>query len=271
MIRKLTILCLLLTQILFSQQLDSLRYEFMLNGEQLDDSLKSTPFINTFAISSDNYLTLASENQLYLLGWGGIVPFGNKSDQKINSFAYTSDGLLLLIKETELCYLNELGSCEKLIELPTNDMQISNGNEVMYLFEQNKNTGSSILIAYAKGGKFKQILKSPKPINAVVEMADNLIVAIESSIFSYNPSTEQLELVTAFSKDNKVISLAVDKERQILYLSTLEGIYAFKNEQLDFLTGDFKANIITHFKNGLVFYDSAKKEIIRIVNIDKSI
>lgn len=236
----------------------------------LDQSIKKEQFIRNIDISSDNFITLSSSHQLYMLGWGGIASFGSISEKQINAFSYTPEGLLMVVKQEELCFLNEAGTLEKLIELPSKEMNITAGNNVMYLFDQHSNTNYK-LYAYAKGGKHKQLIQSPKPINAVAELKDAVYVAIGSAVFSFTSNEENLNLVTAFPKENKVISMTADPDNQILYISTLEGIYALQHENLVYLTADFKATIIKYFKGGLVVFNPETNDIMRIVHINNSI
>lgn len=264
-------MCLLHTQNTVSQQKDSLRYEILLNSSMLEAPLKTEHFINSFDISSDNYITLSTGNKIYLLGWGGMIPFGNQLDTTINAFSYTNDGLLMTIKNDELCYMNEDGNLEKIIQLPTEKMGIAAGKEVMYVFDQVQNNQKYKLYAYGKGGKYKQLLVSPKPIKTVVEMKDSLYVVVGSGVFSFYPNEDKLNLVVGFEKDNEIKSMTVDKENNILYISTQRGIYALKNESLVYVTNEFSNNLLKYYKGGLVVFDPETIDIMRIVNIEKSI
>ena len=176
----------------------------------------------------------------------------------------------MVVKENELCFLNKAGNLEKIVELPLEDMSIATGHEVIYLFNQSSKINHK-LYAYTKGGKYKQLLQSPKPISAIVELKNSLYIAIESAVFSFSSEVDNLNLITAFQKENKIISMTADSDNQILYISTLEGIYALQNESLVYLTSDFKANIIKYFKGGLIAFNPEKKDIVRVVNINKSI
>lgn len=264
-------MCLLLTQNAISQQKDSLRYEILLNSSMLEANLKTEHFISCIDISSDNYITLSSGNRIYMLGWGGMVPFGNQLDTIINSFSYTNDGLLMTIKNDELCYMNEEGILKKIVQLPTNRMGITSGKDVMYVFDQVQSEDKYKLYAYSKGGKYKQLLVSPQPIKTVTEMKDSLYVAIGSAVFSFSPNEDKLNLLIGFNKDNAIKSMTADTINNILYISTHEGIYALQNESLVYITSDYKDYIIKYFNKGLLVFNPITSDIMRIVNIDKSI
>jgi hypothetical protein len=206
-----------------------------------------------------------------MLGWGGITQFGKEADSIISSYAFASDGLLMAVKNDQLCYMNDKGKLVKLVKLPKANMGIAAGRDVMYLFDQNRNDKQYKLYAFAKGGKYKQLLVSPKPIITAVEMNDSLYLAIGSGVFSFAPKDSKLNLVAGFQKDNEIKSLTVDSINNILYIATRDAIYALKNESLVCVTGDFGGGIIKYFNNGLIIFNPETCDIIRIVNIDKSI
>ena len=68
---------------------DSLRFELLMDKQMVDSMQFDTPLLNSFQITSDHHLLLASENQFYLLGWGGIQTVGDRISSPISSFEYT--------------------------------------------------------------------------------------------------------------------------------------------------------------------------------------
>ncbi len=271
-IYSLVILFLFLVQSAFAQQKDSLRYEVMLSSNMLDSTLKKSHFISAIDMSPGKYITLSTGDKIYLLGWGGISQLGNKVDgNPVNSYAYTKDGLLMAIRNNVLGYMNAEGNLDTLVQLPRADMKIAAGKEVMYLFDQSREDKQYKLYAFAKGGKYKQLLVSPKPITTVVEMSDSLYLAIGSGVFSFSPQSKVLNLVAGFQKESEIQSMAVDSKNGILYIATREGIYALKDNSLVYVTGDFGGGMIKYFSGGLIIFNPETCDIIRIVNIDKSI
>jgi hypothetical protein len=267
----LSIFCLLFTQAANAQQKNTLRYEIMLSSSMLEPSLKKDHFLGAIDISPNKFITLSTGHNFYILGWGGISQFGKEADSTISSFAFASDGLLMAVKNRKLCYMNDKGNLVTLVKLPGSDMGIAAGKDVMYLFDQNRNDKKYKLYAFARGGKYKQLITSPKPVTMVVEMNDSLYLAIGSGVFSFSPKDSKLNLVAGFQKDNEVKSMAVDSANSTLYIATKDAIYAVQNESLVYVTGDFGGGIIKYFKNGLIIFNPETCDIIRIVNIDKSI
>jgi hypothetical protein len=269
---SLIILCLFLVQTTIAQQKDSLRYEVMLNGNMLDSTLKKERFIDAIDISPNKYITLSTGKTVYLLGWGGISKLGKDVEgSSINSYAYSKDGLLMAVKSNVLFYMNDQGKLDTLVQLPKANMGISAGRDVIYLFDQNRDDKPHKLYAFAKGGKYKQLLVSPKPITTVVEMNDSIYMAIGSGVFSLSPNNNAMNLVAGFQKESEIRSMTVDSVNSILYIATQEGIYALQDRSLVYVTGDFGGGMIKYFNNGLVIFNPETNDIIRIVNINKSI
>jgi hypothetical protein len=268
---SLLILSLLLTQTTIAQQKNTLRYEIMLSNNMLEPSLKKDRFISAIDISPNKYITLSTGHKIYMLGWGGITQFGKEADSAISSYAFASDGLLMAVKNNELCYMNDKGSLVTLVKLPNANMGIAEGKDVMYLFDQNRNDKLYKLYAFAKGGKYKQLLVSPKPVTTAVEMNDSLYLAIGSGVFSFSPKNNKLNLIAGFQKDNEIKSMTVDTINNILYIATRDAIYAIQNDSLVYVTGDFGGGIIKFFSDGLIIFNPETCDIIRIVNIGKSI
>lgn len=267
----LAILCFLSTQNALAQQNDSLRYEVMLSSKIMSDTLKKEPFINTIDVSPSKFITIAAGKNIYMLGWGGISTFGNKTNTAINDFSYATDGLFMAVKNDELCFMNEQGILDKIVKLPSSSMGIASGKDVMYLFDKIKSDNQYRLYAYAKGGKYTQLLVSPKPITTAVEMKDSIYLAIGSGIFSFSPKNKKINLIAGFQKENPIKSMTVDLKNYIIYIAAKAGIYALKDNNLVFITSDFSGSIIKYFNNGLLVFNPETFDIIRIVNIGKSI
>lgn len=270
---SLVILCLfIMVQQTTAQQKNNLRYEILLNNNMLDSSLQKERFFNALDISPNNLLTLSTGNKIYLLGWGGISQLGKEiKGTSISSYAYTTDGLLMAVKNNILCYMNDKGILDTIVKLPNANMGLAAGKDVMYVFDQIRNDNKYKLYAFAKKGKYKQLLVSPKPITTVAEMSDSLYLAIGNGVYSLSPKSNSLNLVAGFQKESEIRSMTADSVNNILYIATQKGIYARQNNSLVYVTGDFGGGIVKYFGDGLIIFNPNRNDIIRIVNIDKSI
>jgi len=262
---------LFFTQKNIAQQKNDLRYEIMLNKNMLNASMKDIRFYNGIDVSPDKYITLSTGNKMYQIGWGGIKQLGQDINDSLGCYGYTSAGILLVIKNKSLCYMDTLGNLIQLVQLPTSYMGLAIGKKVIYLFDRNRNDKQYRLYAFAKGARYKQLLVSPKPITTTVEMNDSLYIAIGSCVFSYSPIGNVLNLVAGFQKENQIKSMTVDTTNNILYMATLNEIYAMQNNKLAYVTGEFGGGNVKYFSDGLIILNPESKDIIRIVNISKTI
>jgi hypothetical protein len=261
---------LLLHQRVYTQN-NNLRYEVLLNSEMLKDSLLKGSLTSCLDISPQHFLTLSNGVQIYLLGWGGATPLGNRSKQAISGFSYSSDGLLLTVQKNDLCYINTEGNWEKLFSLPSPDMSIAAGREVIYLYENGQDRDKYNAYALAKAGRYKNLFVSPKPIKGICEMGDSIYVAIENGIFAYSPQNNQLTLRIALEKGMAITSFTADPGKEIFYFSTETAIYAYRQKSLVMLTKEFPSATIKYFEKGLLIFNPLTKDILRIVNVDNSI
>ena len=229
---------LLLQQTGYTQN-NNLRYEILLNNEMLKDSVLYGSLINCLDVSPQHFITLSNGTQMYLLGWGGATPLGNKSKQTISGFAYTSDGLLLTVQDKDLCYINTEGNWEKLFKLPSPNMSIASGKEVVYVYDNEQNLAKYNAYALAKAGRYKNLFVSPKPIKGICEVGDSIYIAIENGIYSYSTQKNKLTLLIALEKGMAITSLAVDPVNEIFYFSTQTAIYAYRQNSLVMLTKEF--------------------------------
>ncbi len=252
-------------------QVKPLRYEVLLNNRMLGDSIKNRALTTCLDVSPENLITLSDGSQVYLLGWGGITSIGNKSNQNINSLAYSSDGLLFAIIGNYLCHIDKDGNWKNLVRLPSSQMSISSGRDVIYIYDHISASGKYNAYLLAKGGKYRNLFTSPKPVNGICEMGDSIYIAVESGIYSYSHQTSKLIFLFALEKENIITSLSADTEKRILYFSTATGIYALKNRSLVKISADFPNSIIKSSGAGLLIFNPLENDILHIVNVDESI
>jgi hypothetical protein len=177
----------------------------------------------------------------------------------------------LTVQNKNLCFINTEGNWEKLYELPFENMFLTSGKEVLYIYEHDKNKNRYNAFALAKGGKYKWLFASPKPINGICELGDSIYVAIETGIYSYSRQKNKLNLSVALNNGAGITSLTADPIRDILYFSTPENIYALKNNTLVSLTDEFPGSTVHYFGDGLFLFNASTSDIFRIVNIHSSI
>lgn len=267
----LAVFCFFLVQSTHAQQKNGLRYEMMLSKNMLNDSLKEALFTFNIDLSPNRFITLSKGNDIYLLGWGGISQLGKDAADSISSYAYTPDGLLMAVIKDHLCYMDSTGAFVNLLKLPTQNMGLAAGKNVMFLFDRFRNDSLYRLYALAKGRKYKQLLVTPMPISSIAEMGDSVYFAMGSAVFSFAPDNLKLNLVAGLQKESRIVSITADTVRNILYMSTGDAIFAKQGNTMVHVTDDFGGGIIKYFGDGLILFNPITDNIIRIVNIDQSI
>jgi hypothetical protein len=249
---------------------DSLSFEVLLTSKILSDNQLNETFISSLDITSNQLILLSTRNKFYLLGWGGIKAAGQNIPDAISSFAYTPDGLLMIVHNKDLCTLDSLGNLSTLFGLPDQDMGITAGEYVMYVYDRNKEKTVHGLYAIARGGKYSRLFDVPAPISSAVEMKNSILFATNNSLFSYNLTNKALNLLTVLPKDNSIKSIAVDTSANRIYISTANSIYALKDSATVIITEEF-GGILRFLNDGLIVFNPEKKLLIRIVAIDKKI
>jgi len=245
---------------------DSLRIEILLNKKMLTDIQLNDKFISTLDVTSDRLILLSTSQQYYLLGWGGLVPLGEKVPGKISSFAFTSDNVLMTIRNNELCRFDSLGNLVKLYKVPGAGMGMSAGNNVIYIYDQNKGKSKYALYVITKGGKYSKLIDVPNPIQSVFETNNSVLFATENGLFKYDLKTKGLKAIASLPKDKEVKSIAMDTLSKTIFFSTDSMVYALKESNPVLITDKF-GGILRFFHNGLIVFVPEKQLVIRMAGI----
>jgi hypothetical protein len=249
---------------------DSLRFEVLLSNKMLNEVHLDVKFIESLEITSGRLIMLSSANQFYLLGWGGIKPVGQKVADTISAFTYTSDGLLMIVHNKALCYIDSIWNLKKLFGLPRQDMRITAGKCVIYLFDHNKDKEKYTLYALAKGGTYSEYFVVPTPIMSVIEMNQSIIFSSGNALFTFDPKNKDLKVLAVLQKGKEIKSTAVDTLTNIIYISTENTIYGLKDSSIVVITDKF-AGTLRYFNDALLVFNPEKKFLIRIVGLQDKI
>jgi hypothetical protein len=250
---------------------DSLRFEVLMNNKMLDDIHLDISFTNSLNITSNHLILLSSTDKFYLLGWGGIKSIGLKATGIISSFAYTSDGFLMIVNNNELCYLKDsIGHFARLYQLPSNNMGITAGKNVMYLYDRVKEQKSCALYILAKGHKYLKLFEIPTPILSVCDMNGSILFSTENKIYSINSKNNNIKALVALPNDKEIKSIAVDTSLNRIFFSTENMVYTLKDSTAEIITDKF-GGILKYFNGGLIIFNPEKKYLIRIVGIENKI
>lgn len=249
---------------------DSLSYEILLNSKLLNDLKIRQDLTGNIDLTANHLILLSSADQFYLLGWGGMVPFGKPVKGEISSFAFTHDSTLMTIREDELCYFDPEGRLSLLYKLPDKGMGISPGTHLMYIYDRNRKKEKKAVYAIAQGARYTKLLDMPSAINAVIETRKALIIASGSSLFEFNLPEKRLTAITTMPEGREIESVAADTSAGRIYFSAGNKIYSLKDGRADLISDDL-GGILRYHGNGLIVFNPQKKILTRIVGIERSI
>jgi hypothetical protein len=247
---------------------DTVRIEVLLNDQLLAESGIKGKFIQSFDITAERHILLSTNEKLYLLGWGGLLPIEKNIPCQLNSFSFTPDGFLMATRNSELVIADSSGIFRKLYNLPEAGMQLAAGKQVMYLYSSNQSKTKHILYAVARGGKFAKLFDVPSPITSVAEMGNTVLFASGNAVFEFTPPTKKLKALVTAPGNRTIISIAVDTLNKRIFFSTDSAVYSVKNDQPAVIT-DNLGGTIRYFKNALLVFNPERKLLVRMAGIEK--
>lgn len=248
---------------------DSLQYEVLLTPSMADEINPANRFINSIDITANRLILLSNREQFYLLGWGGIVPFAGKVTGNIGSFAYTSDSLLMTIRNDELCVFDRNGNLTRLYTLPSQEMGISRGKNVMYIFDRTVSKPEKGIYVLSHGGMYSRLFSVPDPVYSLVEINDRILFTNRNTIFEYVPGKKEMKAVASLPEDKTIRSLTADPETGRIYFSTDNMIFSFRDKEQTVITDQLGGKLM--FYNGLIVFNPERKLLVRITGLEKKI
>lgn len=248
---------------------DSIQYEVLLTPSMTDEINPGNRFINSIDITPNRLILLSNREQFFLLGWGGIVPFAKKVTGNIGSFAYTSDSLLMTIRNDELCVFEGNGNLTGLYTLPSQEMGISRGKHVMYIFDRTGSLPEKGVYALAQGGMYSRLFSVPDPVYSLVEIDDRILFTNRNTVFEYVPGKKEMKAVASLPEDKTIRSLTADPETGWIYFSTDNMIFSFRGKDQRVITDQIGGKLL--YYNGLIVLNPERKLLVRITGLDSKI
>ena len=255
---------LLLAFFSFSTAQESKKIEVLLNKSMLLDANLSTKFIPSIDYTTAGFIALASTNETYLLGVGGLVKFF-PNQEKIGSFTITHDGYFLAICGNKLFQINKDGKFNELLELPNENMQVAAGNNAFYVFGKEKNSMNHAIYIILRNNTYSKLISVKTPINAVLEYEQNILFASENKIIGINAETKKIfELISLSNKQEKIRSIAFDNEQISLYFSTDKAIYQIQKNKPQCISNEF-SGLLRFDGEGLIVFNPENSFIVKFL------
>jgi hypothetical protein len=248
---------------------DSVKYEILMDGKLLSDMKITGTLTGSFEMTSNKYILFSTTDQFYLLGWGGIVPLGKKTLAAMGSFAFTPDSILMCVRNNQLCNLDSLGNLSQMYQLPGNNMGISAGKNVMYLYERDLTKEKNALYMIARGGSYLKLIEVPGPVNALAEYGNSLYFSTQNAVLQYNLTTKELKAVAVLPDQGTIQSLTVNPSDGSVYFSTSQSVFTIRNNSIIILSD--KLGGFLRYYGGLIVYSPQNKLMIRMAGLNERI
>ena len=248
---------------------DSLRLEVLLNKSMLKEMPVKGNFVNSLEITSQRLIVLSTQNQFYLLGWGGMAPMGNETISGINSFAFTPDSVLMVIRGNELCCPDSAGNLSALFKLPHNNMGISSGKYTMYIYDRDNTNDKNIIYALSGGGRYFKLLDLPSPISSVIEIDNYILFSTRNAVIKYDLQSRDMKAIAMLPDGDKVRSLAVNPSDNTIFFSTDQKVFTIKDSTVVMITDKIGGTL--RYLNGLIVFDPESQLLIRFIGVEDAI
>lgn len=236
----------------------------LLSSKMLKDTPLNIQLINSFDVTPRGEILLSTVNQFYLLKWEEIIPLDPKMEKPINSFTYTSDNLLVVISNNTLCYMDQFSQLVELYKLPNKNMGISAGDSTLYVYDKatTKTEQKYVVYMLQNNQKHLKLAEFSTPIISVVEVGKDILITTENKILSANIETKQIEVIINLPDTvGNIISMTRDFDNDIIYFSTNNAIYLFKDGEIYCITNDF-TGVVRYYPNQLFVFDAKKSFLI---------
>jgi len=227
----------------YSQDIDSIKADILLDNTLLNQLNINAQFINSIEYTSDGFLLLASANQFYILGNGGIVPIFDswENNTEIASFTVTANGILMAVSKNGLYTANNSSSFSKIV-IPDSGMGVTSQYlDDIFVYDKILKNDKKVYSIYhiSETEKIESLITISTPILSVFESQSQLIFSTKNHVFSVDIYTKQLFHLFSSPYDADIISIAGDTYNKTLYFSTENSIYRIKNNQIELLCKEF--------------------------------
>jgi len=248
---------------------DSLQFELLLNRNMLREIKINGDFINRLEITSNRFILLSTDKQLYILGINGLKPLG-KTSEFIKSFALTPDSLLMIVRNKEVCTFDSIGNLTHLYKIPSENMGISSGKAGMYLYDRDNQKQIKSLYFILPKGKYTKLFSVTSPIECVLENKNSILLSSGNTLFSFMPKTKKMEALATLPKGQTIKSVTSDPLSNRIYFSTDDLIFSLKDTVVSLIT-DKMGGTVRYFNKGLIVFDPKQQLLVRILGLERTI
>lgn len=244
---------------------DSTYFEIVSTQKQLKQAGINVNLINCLQFDPRGFYVFATPTQFYAGAADTILKLGKTNSGTISSFAFTNEGLLMAIRNNELCYLDSTGYLKKAFQLPSYGMGIAGSKYAMYIYDKTGNKSVNGVYALLHGGNYKLLFKVDKPIEALAEANGKIYYSYQNSILCYDIASKNTDCILKLQNANdKIISIAVDKNTEVVYFSTPGWMGYVKNNDAQVISKK-SGGILDMTSGAITILNQKPNFLIRIV------
>ncbi|MDR1170050.1 MAG: hypothetical protein LBK97_04355, partial [Prevotellaceae bacterium] len=242
--------------------------DVFLNNATLQEISMNVKLINAIDYTPAGFLLLASSDQFYVLGQGGMIPAFKKTKYNIDAFAIDpSDSTLLIISKNKLYQIDSSGDFVETLKLPGNNMGIVAGKQGVYIFDRERYGNiHSVYLVSNNPLSYIKLFSMPDPIASMFEYRSSIFFSTENKLFCTSiKSKTAIEIFSLPQKEDKIISMIADSIHHTFYFSTDKAVYGIKDKNVEYISNEF-GGILRYDGEGLIIFHPETNFIMRLRN-----
>ena len=249
-----------------STEIKNVKIQILMDNARLDSCGFHNDLVNAFcSLQNGEIIMLSSGHCFYLLGDEGFYRLAgsNTKNDSISSFGMTSSDKLITVVDDRICAFGEKGNLIPIFLLPDIGMELSVGEDVIYAYDKNKKKDKYSLYAYVEEGEV-QITTLEQPINGVLGFDDKIYLCSKNIVYELDLTEQNAQALCAVDDDETIISLAMDPNREILYLATGNYVCRLVDNKLEMVS--LIGGRLFFDEKGLLVFNVESRFIYRLLN-----
>jgi hypothetical protein len=212
-------------------------------------------------VTPDGAAVVGNAMGLWLVGGGKVRATGVAA---LGCFTFTPEGLLMGVRGRELVYLDAHGHFKPLFRLPGVGMTLVPGNGDSLLLFGREDKGTWGLYTIRPGRKVSLLLQSPKPITAVAETANRVLVVIGGALFLVEHG--EIRLLAGEPKGT-LTALAADPDDRAIFVSDGRRIFRINDRHVA-VVADGVGGTLRWQGGGLLVFAQRRPLLVRLVGVE---
>lgn len=219
---------------------------------------------NSFCkVNGQDVIMLASGNTFYLLEEGSLYRLaGGVINDSISSFGMMASNKLVVVVGDEICAFDSRGTLLPLFQLANAGMEIAVDDNIIYAYNKYSEEDLYSLYAYVEEGEVR-ITTIKTPINDVASANEKVYFCSDNLVYELDVINQTANALCVVEEDETIISIVVDKRKNILYFSTEDYVCRLVENNVE-LVGIIGGKLLFDEK-GLLVFDAESRFLYRMM------